>query len=212
MLKFNTLLQEAGFDPKKVFLLRHEDQRVPSGLYQVWKSARKDFEGYQSNQQWKNRFAEGSSLAAFVVGPEGEILFVGMYDVLRLSRLNEPFVDPLLGKRPAGDHALHEIKHSDRMQDYEEKVVIEWTERAWRQRAHQQNKVILEIRARPKEEPFPQSVNLLRRLEGDQTRSAIRSRTGLVGRRLYAPRRVHDWRSTPGDRRRLIEFGFGKGR
>src|ERR1700736_3703522 len=101
MLKFNTLLQEAGFDPEKVFLLRHEDKRVSSSLYQIWKSAPKDFEAYQNSQKWKNRFKEGSSLAAFVVGPEGETLFVGMYDVLKHSRLNGPSDDPLLGKMPA---------------------------------------------------------------------------------------------------------------
>ena len=162
MLKLNTLLQEAGLDPEKIFLLRHEDKRVPSGLYQAWKSAPENFEAYQSNQKWKNRFPEGSSLAAFVVGPEGETLFVGMYDVLKLSRINEPFDDPLLGKMPAGDRSSHEIKHSGQMQDYEEKLVIEWGlgKLAWRQRAHEQNKIILEIRARPKEAPFPHYVNL----------------------------------------------------
>jgi len=166
MLKFNTLLQEAGFDPEKVFLLRHEDKRVPSGLYQAWKSRRKDFEGYQNGQKWKNHFPEGSSLAAFVVGPEGETLFVGMYDVLKLSRMYGPFDDPLLGKMPAEDRAWHETKHSDRMQDYEEKLVIEWGpgKLAWRQHAHKQNKIILEIRAQPKEEPFPHYVNFSRRL------------------------------------------------
>jgi hypothetical protein len=166
MLRFNTLLQEAGLDPEKVFLLRHEDKRVPSGLYQIWKSGPKDFEAYQNSQKWKNRFPEGSSLAAFVAGPEGETLFVGMYDVLKLSRINGPFDDPLLGKMPAEDRSLHETKHSDRMQEYEEKLVIEWGpgKLAWRQHAHEQNKIILEIRARPKEEPFPHYVNLLRRL------------------------------------------------
>jgi hypothetical protein len=172
MLRFNTLLQEAyqgktDFDLEKVFLLRHEDKRVKSGVYHAWKFARKDFEAYQSNQKWKNRFPVGSILAAFVVGPEGETLFVGMYDVLKLSHVNEEFIDPLLGKREAGDRSSHELKHSDRMQDYEEKVVIEWGKGklAWRQRAQEKNnKIILEIRAQPKEEPF-HYVTLLRRLE-----------------------------------------------
>jgi hypothetical protein len=173
MLRFNTLLREAylgeaGFDLENVFLLRHEDKRVKSGVYQAWKSEPKDLEAYQSNQKWKNRFPDGSMLAAFVVGPEGETLFVGMYDVLKLSRVNEEFKDPLLGKMPAGDRASHELKHSDRMQAYEEKVVIEWGKGklAWRQRAQEKNnKIILEIRAQAKEEPFPHYVNLLRRLE-----------------------------------------------
>jgi hypothetical protein len=148
-------------------MLRHEDKRVLSGrLYQKWKSAPEDFEAYQSVQKWKNRFPEGSSLAAFVVGPEGETLFVGMYDVLKLSRSNEPYDDSLLGKMQAEDRSWHETKNSDRMQNYREKLVIEWGpgKLAWRQRAHEQNKIILEIRAHPKEEPFPHYINFLRRL------------------------------------------------
>jgi hypothetical protein len=166
MLKFNTILQEAGFNPEKVFLLRHEDKRVSSGLYRAWKSAPKDFEVYQNGQKWKNRFPEGSSLAAFVVGPERETLFVSMYDVLTLSRIEGPFDDPLLGKMPAEDRSWHETKHSDLMHEYEEKLVIEWgpAKLAWRQRAHEQNKIVLEIRARPKDEAFPPYIDFLRRL------------------------------------------------
>ena len=162
MLKFNTLLQEAGFNPENVFLLRHEDRRVKRGLYHEWKYERPNFETYQSSQKWKNRFPEGSSLAAFVVGPEGETLFVGMYDVLRLSRTSEPQNDPLLGVLAAEDRSLHETTHSNRMQDFEEKLVIEWGlgKLAWRQRAQEQNKVILEIRANVRESPFPAYINL----------------------------------------------------
>jgi hypothetical protein len=168
MLKFNTLLREAGFNPEKVFLLRHEDKRVPSGLYQVWKSRRKDFETYQDSQKWKNRFPEGSSLASFVVGPERETLFVGMYDVLTLSRSNEECVDPLLGKMEPEDRSFHKTIHSDRMLEYEEKLVIEWgpAKLAWRQRAHETNgnKTVLEIRAQAKDAPFPAYINFLQRL------------------------------------------------
>lgn len=115
-------------------------------------------EVYQSSQKWKKRFPEGCSLAAFVVGPERETLFVGMYDVLKFSRMNGPLEDPLLGPMPSEDRSLHELKHSDRMQEYEEKLVVEWGpgKLAWRQRAHEQNKMVLEIRAKGKELPFPQ--------------------------------------------------------
>jgi hypothetical protein len=186
MLKFNTLLQEAGFNPEKVFLLRHEDKRVPSGLYQAWKSERKNFEAYQNGQKWKNRFAEGSSLASFVVGPERETLFVGMYGVLKLSRLEGPFEDPLLGKMPAEIRSWHETKYSDCLHEYEEKLVIEWGsgKLAWRQRAYEQNKVVLEIRARAKDEPFPPYMDFLRRL-GDlkniypDWQSRLRERKGV---------------------------------
>jgi len=43
------------------------------------------------------------------------------------------------------------------MQEYEERLVIEWGpgKLAWRQRANTQNKVVLEIRARASPPPFP---------------------------------------------------------
>jgi hypothetical protein len=140
---------------------------VRDGLYQVWKSTPKDFEAYQSVQSWKNRFTEGSSLAAFVVGAEGETLFVGLYDVLKCSPFEGEIDDPLLGRLPSEKRSTHETKHSDRMRDYEEKIVIEWGagKLAWRQKAREHNKTILEIRPKAKEEPFPLYVNFLRRLD-----------------------------------------------
>jgi hypothetical protein len=106
MLKFNTVLKEEGFDPEKVILIRHQDKRSRISLYQAWKSRRQDFETYQQGQKWENRFPEGSSLAAFVVGPEGETLFVGVYDVLAVSQRNGPLVDQLIGPLPAEPRAL----------------------------------------------------------------------------------------------------------
>jgi hypothetical protein len=166
MLKFNTVLQEAGFDPKKVFLLRHEDERVRGGIYQAWKSRRRDFETYQNSQKWQNRFEDGSSLASFAVGANRETLFVGMYDVLTVTRVNGPSVDPLLGELPAEDRAVHETRYSERMQDYEERLVVDWgpSTRTWRQLARNQNKPILEIRAQASEPAFPRYVDLHRRL------------------------------------------------
>jgi len=171
MLRLNTLLREAypNFvtDKTKIFLLRHEDKRVQSGLYQVWRSRRKDFEAYQNSQKWKNRFPVGSILAAFVLGPAHETLFVGTYDVLNLSRVNGEFVDPLLGKMGPEDRSLHETTHSDRMQEFEEKLIIEWgpAKLAWRQiTSEKNNKVVLEIRSKVKDEPFPPYVNFLWRL------------------------------------------------
>jgi hypothetical protein len=143
VLKLNTLLPEADPDfaayKKKIFLLRHEDKRLKLGIYQAWKSRRQDFEGYQNSQKWKNRFPEGSSLAAFVVGPARETLFVGLYDVLKLSRVSGDSYDPLLGKVGSEDRSVHETEHSTRMQEYEEKLVIEWGpgKLAWRQVANE---------------------------------------------------------------------------
>lgn len=167
MLKFNTLLEEAHLDPTKVFLLRHEDPgRLPPGrLFSAWLSERKSFEIYQSGQKWKNRFPEGSVLASFVVGPDGGTLFVGLYDVVRLSRISGPFDDPLVGQMPPEDRSIHETQHSDRLQDFEGKLVIDWGPgRNFRQIASNQNKIVLEIRPGLKEPPFPRYINFIHRL------------------------------------------------
>lgn len=67
-LRFNTLVEQAGLDPDKVYLLRHEDDRLaPGRLLSAWLNEREKFEGYQAGQKWKNQFSEGSSLASFVV-------------------------------------------------------------------------------------------------------------------------------------------------
>jgi hypothetical protein len=187
MLKFNTLLELAGLNPKNVFLLRHQDGRLPSGrIFSAWLSERRHFEIYQQGQKWTNRFPKGSALASFVVAPGRETLFVGIYDVLSLSRIAGPIDDPLLGKLPAEDRAWHELKHSGRMRDYEAKLVIDWGsgKKAWRQRASNQNKTVLEIRAHFMEEPFPRYMNFKRRL-GDlkniypSWRSRLEERKGI---------------------------------
>jgi hypothetical protein len=146
MLRFNTLLEEAHLDPRKVFLLRHKDSRLsPGRIFSAWLSERKSFESYQEIQKWKNRFPEGSALASYIVNPRDETLFVGIYDVVQLSRDTGPYDDPLLGKMPPEDRACHITKHSDRMLKYEEKLIVDWGSgrRQWRQRAHRQNKDIL---------------------------------------------------------------------
>lgn len=164
MLRFNTLLELFELNPENVYLLRHEDSRLGrSGVFSAWFSQRDKFEKYQQSQQWTNRFPEGSAVASFVVPPTGETLFVGIYEVLHLSRERGPLTDSLIGELPADDRAWHEMKLSDHLKDYIEKLVIEWGSgsRSWRQRAHLQNKVVLEIRPQFKEEPFPGYVSFI---------------------------------------------------
>ncbi|HUZ66880.1 MAG TPA: hypothetical protein VMU56_04365, partial [Beijerinckiaceae bacterium] len=71
------------------------------------------------------------------------------------------------GSTLAEDRSLHETRQSEQMHEYKEMLVIEWGpgKLAWRQRAHEHNKIILEIRARPKAEPFPSHMDFLRRLD-----------------------------------------------
>lgn len=128
MLTFNTLLELASVDPKKVFLLRHEDSRLPRGrtIYSAWCSEKPNFEKYQQTQKWKNRFPEGSALASFVVAPDGATLFVGIYEVLLLSRMEGPLDEPLLGPLPPDSRACHDLKYSHHLKEYVGKLVIDW--------------------------------------------------------------------------------------
>jgi hypothetical protein len=75
-------------------------------------------------------------------------------------------VDPLIGPLPAEPSAWHELRHSERMKDYEERLVIEWGQGylTFIQHATTQNKTVLEIRAHPKEPPFPRYINFSHRL------------------------------------------------
>ena len=162
-LRFNTLLEQADLDPNKVrvYLLRHEDERVrPGRLLSAWFNERDAFEAYQAGQKWRNRFDVGSSLASFVVTPGRETLFVGLYEVRGRSRDFGPSEDPLLGKLQAevDGRAEHETEHSNKMQEYEGRIVINWGSgtRAWRQIASEDNnKLILELRREIGEAPFP---------------------------------------------------------
>jgi len=169
-MSFNTYLEQAGLNLDDGFLLRHEDPtRLPPGrIYSAWLNERTNFEAYQNVQKWNNRFREGSWLASFVVAPTGETLFVGIYHVKRTSPapVTGPYDDPLLGKMPPEDRAWHETQHSDRMQEYEGKLVIDWGPgtRQWRQLARNHNKIVLEQRRRFREEQFPGYANFRHRL------------------------------------------------
>jgi hypothetical protein len=160
-LRFNTLLEQASLDPIKVrvYLLRHEDERLrPGRLLSAWFNERDAFEAYQAGQKWRNRFDVGSYLASFVVTPGRETLFVGLYHVLGRSEHFGPSEDPLLGKLSAGHYAEHETEHSEKMQEYEGRIVIGWGPgtKAWRQIASDDNnKLILELQRESGEAPFP---------------------------------------------------------
>ena len=84
-------------------------------------------------------------------------MFVGIYDVLHVSERTGPFDDPLLGQLPPERRAWHETKHSDRMQKYEGRLVIECGPgaKAFRQRASNQNKEVIRLLPEVPEEPFP---------------------------------------------------------
>jgi hypothetical protein len=152
MLTFNSLLQDTGLDLKQVYLVRHQDRRMPKGrtIFRAWLTERENFELYQTIQNWKYRFPVGSTVASFIVTPDGDTMFVGLYEVTSVSQATTAFDDPLLGTQPPGNRAYHEMKRSDRLRNLEAKLIVDWGKaRQFRQRAHKQNKIVLEIRREP---------------------------------------------------------------
>src|SRR6266700_2843982 len=69
MLAFNLLLRGVDIEPKDVYLVRHQDTRVPkarkSSPYALWTNDRKNFECYQ-RLQGEGCFNKRPLLASFV--------------------------------------------------------------------------------------------------------------------------------------------------
>lgn len=108
MHTFNTVLREAGFDPEMVRLVRHKDTRLGRiSVYDLWRTEREIFDYYQSVQQSQRSFPRGSQVASFVVDPDGQTLFVGLYDVLDRQEASEREIDPV-SKIPRD--AIHHIR------------------------------------------------------------------------------------------------------
>ena len=98
MLGFNSLLTSIGLDPIKIRLLRHRHRHEHQRL--VYQDAiRRDprFEQYQSGQTNPtviDQICSADAIAAFVVGPVGETVFVGMWRVLGSQKTHLP--DPYM--------------------------------------------------------------------------------------------------------------------
>lgn len=159
MLRFNTLLAEAGIDPADVQLVRHQDARSPRGMspYALWRGRRDDFERYQSLQT-RDVFSTPGLIAAFVVPPNGETLFAGVYAVSSVTRNAAPERCPLHGTEFApGSINVYALQSMEALSSLRGLLTIEWGEgaRAWVQRAQNQNKPVIELRRRFEEPPFP---------------------------------------------------------
>ena len=124
-------------------------------IYDLWRTERQIFEYYQSVQPNRRRFAAGSKVASFVVDPEGQTLFVGLYNVLGRREAFETDLDPILKwprdavdyihkleKRAeraffedlltllkdflSGDVYIHRLEKRAELVNYEGKLIIDW--------------------------------------------------------------------------------------
>jgi hypothetical protein len=161
MLGFNSLLTAVGLDPSQVRLLRHRHRREFQRLvYQDAIHHDPRFEQYQSGQTNPtviDQICSAAAIAAFVVGPARETVFVGLWSVMGSRRTNLP--DPYMTavKPPRDGSATVLLERMADLEQYCGRIVIDWGggERAWVQYANRRDKEIIEIRRTAEEPHFP---------------------------------------------------------
>lgn len=160
-LRLNMVFAQCGISPSEVRLLRHQDKRAPKGRtpYELWRDDRPAFEAYQRTQGENNRSRlQAPFWASFIVTTSGETLLAGFYS----SRFIGPNTEPLPrifgeGFDPPGTYDVYDLTLSEHLNDLSGRLVIDWgeSERAWIQRADNQNKVVLQLREAFREPDFP---------------------------------------------------------
>lgn len=160
-LLFNSILAQIGVLARDVRLLRHQDRRAQKGRtpYELWRDDRPAFEIYQQTQSFGNRSKlQAPYWAAFVVTTSGETLLAGFYGCRYVGVNEVERVWPhTQGSDPAGTCDVYDLTLGEHLNDLAGRLVIEWgeSERAWIQRADNQNKVVLQIRETFREPDFP---------------------------------------------------------
>jgi hypothetical protein len=157
MLTLNAILKHEGIDPKKVRLVRHQDARASVNCtpYDLWRAGDGRLELYQRIQR-REVFDVGDLLAAFVVTPANDTLFVGLFRVEGVGKAPPGTIDPVAVEDREGLN-LYDIQRDKRLSEYAGHLIIDWGRGflAWVQRAEPHDKPILEIRKEVKEEVFP---------------------------------------------------------
>lgn len=166
LLKFNTLLEQAGLNPAEVILLRHQEQRVPGGItaYQLWRDNKDGFHTYQSLQAADAPIFSKPWWASFIVTPAGETMLVGLYASRCLGKLQTDTPHPL-GGEPIQAHTsdFYELAHDPRLEEYETRLFIDWGAgyRKWVQYAAPNNKPIIKLIKKFEEPEFPGLMNFI---------------------------------------------------
>lgn len=162
---FSTVLRDAGIDPKTVHVVRHHDANAPRlrTPYALWRNDRTALELYQRIQKKKAVFNR-PLLASFVVTPQSETLFIGLYAMRGRGIAPEDMLDPLHGYSVAGMY-LYDLAPDPRLSEFAGKLIIDWRQGflSWVQRA-ERDKPVLELRRDVIEPPFPGYLGFVRKL------------------------------------------------
>lgn len=171
MLTFNGILKIEGIDPYKVRLARHKTTKLDAkhSPYDLWRSADGRFERYQCIQR-DPVFPVGDLVASFVVPPNNETLFVGVFVVAAAGKVPPGELDPVTENDVSG-LILYRLERDNRLSQYEGKLVVTWGEgyRTWVQRAGKQDKPVFELRSKIEEPAFPGFMNLISQLSEIQS-------------------------------------------
>lgn len=162
MMRFNTLLREAGIDPVDVRLLRHQAQVGGRSLLDIWRIDRPLFEAYQAHQLSSARTSFARRYWASFIGTwDGRTVFAGLYEVDRREEVAVRYADPITGEvHEPGAADFYATTPAPLLRDYLGRLYIDWGggasgKRAWNQRADAQDKQITELHATSSEQPFP---------------------------------------------------------
>lgn len=164
-LTFNTLLELTGISPNQVKLMRHADKDgMVTSPYHLWIQAKgskqqdSDFMLYQSLQTDRHTL-DRQYVASFIVTPDGETIFEGLYENKRSQgRAPKETLCPVSGIDVSGDHDLYKLIEISQLNEWVGRIVIDWGKgtRAWLQNADNDSpKRILQIREFFQHEQFP---------------------------------------------------------
>lgn len=166
MIGFNALLRDENIDPAKVRLVRHQDTRSPGrpSPYQLWLAADGRLEIYQQIQR-RLVFGDARSVASFVATPLNETLFIGLYQIKGVGPAAVDLIDPISNVNVGGFN-FYNLALSTSLAAYRGRLVVDWGPgyRSWVQRAHKQDKPVVEIHRSVGEPPFPGFLDFRERL------------------------------------------------
>lgn len=157
-LLFKSLLADAGVDPKRVILLRHNPRGGSIDPFAAWRTDRAAFDDYQSIQKRTNRSRFRRPIwAAFAAARGAKTLFLGLYNATFIGPV-APGEYELLTGLPLDPAILdrYDCRPISELSEYGGRLFIEWGKapRQWVQLG-EANKAITELYEVYKEPAFP---------------------------------------------------------
>jgi hypothetical protein len=159
VLTFNQLLQRGGLDPANVRLVRHkpghDHHRAVFDAAMKRDPRFREYQERQGTEQVITQFRAAEQLAGFVVDPTTkQTVFMGVWDQLGERA---PTIDPFTQAPVKPTTVAFTTRVRDEFDLYRGRLIIDWGEgeRAWVQRADNQDKHIIEIRQRREDPAFP---------------------------------------------------------